>query len=792
MSPSFWQRVRQARLLQVLLVYGSASWLLLEVTDVFVDKFGLPSWIFPTAFLLLLIGLLIVVSTAWVQAQPHSQTGAELPSPWAVDIIDLKESVTQGRMPSLTWGRAVAGGVVVFVLLFGVTGLYVFLHERTARVSAGVQVGSAAPGIAVLPFRVADPELELWREGIIDALYYNLDGVAGLRAISPRAVLSRWHSEVGTGHDADDPRQLIAVAQGLGAAYALSGSIIGTGGDVRITAEVHDLDLNELRRAQVEGSADSVLTLVDRLSVEILRTGLIADETELPQLDLSSLTTRSLPALKAYLQGEQQFRRGLWDEAIAELNRAVEADSSFALAHYRLSLAYSWRGTSGTEKSLEHSRLAARYSDRLPDRVALLLRGRALLEEDLAGIDTLEELTRRYPDDVDGWYALGEAYLHQGDKALYTVDDADRAFRSAIALDASFSPAYIHLVEHSLHHRDSASAMRLMEGFREAGGASPANPEYRAWELLVALTWGDSVTRERVTAGLDTVESEVLRTAYVTALAGTGGLSEQGMAITRALMDPRRPTVDHLWGHFGTGRFYLARGQLQSARDAFLASAELAGQVESFETKTNLLWYIWDHGVEASARKALRTAQTYWTPRMRFYIGALAASDGHWDDVERELEWLEAAAARAEASQGKADSLNAIGYAGALRCYAALRRGDLARATMEFKKLAPGYWGPFEGPDHQFLRYELGRALLEQGEPMEAERYLRSLELSQRFGVPAQYYLGRVYEELGDTEQAKLSYGRFVRAWEDCDPELRPRWERGSEALARLTADTGG
>jgi len=29
---------------------------------------------------------------------------------------------------------------------------------------------------------------------------------------------------------------------------------------------------------------------------------------------------------------------------------------------------------------------------------------------------------------------------------------------------------------------------------------------------------------------------------------------------------------------------------------------------------------------------------------------------------------------------------------------------------------------------------------------------------------------------------------RFVRWWADCDPELRPFWEQGRDALARVTA----
>ena len=55
--------------------------------------------------------------------------------------------------------------------------------------------------------------------------------------------------------------------------------------------------------------------------------------------------------------------------------------------------------------------------------------------------------------------------------------------------------------------------------------------------------------------------------------------------------------------------------------------------------------------------------------------------------------------------------------------------------------------------------------------------------------TPSQFYLGRVYERQGNIERAKYHYARFVRWWEDCDPELRPWWERGRQALARLARE---
>ena len=87
----------------------------------------------------------------------------------------------------------------------------------------------------------------------------------------------------------------------------------------------------------------------------------------------------------------------------------------------------------------------------------------------------------------------------------------------------------------------------------------------------------------------------------------------------------------------------------------------------------------------------------------------------------------------------------------------------------------------------------MGRLLLELGRAQEAEPYFRSLEFEPfSVGSQVEFYFGQVYEALDDPDEAKLHYARFVRLWEDSDPELRPLWERGRQALVRLTGEPVG
>lgn len=142
------------------------------------------------------------------------------------------------------------------------------------------------------------------------------------------------------------------------------------------------------------------------------------------------------------------FREGDFEAAIPAYERAVEADSTFALAHYRLAHAHGWSAIQGdlTQEAIER---AARFADRLPERErVVVLAERALLQGSLDGIEPLEELVRRYPDDVEAWYTLGDTYFHLGEQTLIDpLEEGTKAFARATELDPTFAPAYIHQID---------------------------------------------------------------------------------------------------------------------------------------------------------------------------------------------------------------------------------------------------------------------------------------------------------------------------------------------------------
>jgi TolB-like protein len=125
----------------------------------------------------------------------------------------------------------IAAGALV---LLGI--LYMTRRDTIADLTPEEAIAAdAAPGIAVLPFTVNDPDLATWREGMVDLMTVNLDGVPGLRPIASRTVLARWRSEA---PDVADLSTSLLVARRTGARYALIGSAVAVGGEVRFSADV--------------------------------------------------------------------------------------------------------------------------------------------------------------------------------------------------------------------------------------------------------------------------------------------------------------------------------------------------------------------------------------------------------------------------------------------------------------------------------------------------------------------------------------------------------------------------
>ncbi|MFN2383828.1 MAG: hypothetical protein ABR559_06135 [Gemmatimonadota bacterium] len=767
-------RLRGGRLLRILGVYLAASWALLQVADLFVDNYGVPKWIMWAALLLLLVGLVVLIATALVQSRPVVTARADaevVPHAWELDVGDLGRSLAQGRLPHLTWARAILGGAVAFLLLFGLAGLWVVIQDRGRSFTPGDAVAEdIAPGVAVLPFEASGPGLESWREGAIDLISTNLDGAAGLRAIDSRTVLARWSETVPEG-TRPDLETALDVARATGAQYALLGNVVALGASIRLTADVHRVDNGrKLGTAQVEGAADSVYALVDRLSVEALRAIIGEPSGEFPRVELARATTTSLPALRAYLEGEALFRRADFLPALDAFQRAVAADSTFALAWRRLGESNSWLPP---EERLVIDAYppeqAARYADRLPEREAIAVRAflafsRGAVAPTLA---PLRSATRRFPDDPELLFLLSEIYVHFGDQLLIDPAETDRTLQRVIALDPAFAPYYLHAIESAFHRADSARVHALLARYEALAGE---NREARTYRLAATLAWGAPAARAAAAAALDTLSAEALSVVVLRSpLFG----AERSL-VTRAAQRG---------GHLNAAiRGELAGGHLERAR-ALIASDSLParGAAILYQART------WGLPIDEELFRRQLAAMPDSLSAGWFLDGALAAEGGdlaQTAQVARRF-WMFADSLRTEGDSLQAAQMR--GRALAIEGYARSRQDPEAGLALllEGQRASTGWLLMAETNDVQ--RLWIARILLDLDRPEEALPWLLSFPVSHPWlHSYALLEAAKVYERLGRRDEAKTSYETALAYWRNGDAGMQAKVAEARAGLARL------
>jgi eukaryotic-like serine/threonine-protein kinase len=229
------------------------------------------------------------------------------------------------------------------------------------------------------------------------------------------------------------------------------------------------------------------------------------------------LGARSLPALRAFLQAEQYYRRGLWDSAQVYAEQAVALDTTFALAYKRLAQSIGWQG--GDSLATVYALRAGALNHGLAPRDSLLVLAESLFRPLHFGgtpspvlgaraLATLEQATQRYPDSPDAWSALGEVRHHLGGWLVPAGWGAAlEAFERSIALDSLFAPAYVHPVELSYALGDSARERRFAKTLIRLNPRSTRG--LQAVQQLISLR--DTAAQARI---LDTLPQEVLSAVY--------------------------------------------------------------------------------------------------------------------------------------------------------------------------------------------------------------------------------------------------------------------------------------
>jgi serine/threonine-protein kinase len=354
----------------------------------------------------------------------------------AADLVNALRGVSPARETTRSPLRRnrIAG------ILVGLAATAALLFSaRTMFGPSSITISAAR--VAVLPFAVrAGESFAYLAEGLVDLMSRNLDGAGDLHTVDAGTILTAVGRNAST-LDAARGREL---ARGVGAGLFILGSVNAIGPQVRLQAALYDVSTatdSAQATGSVEGDSAQLFNLVDRLAGQLMVRRGRGISARLS--GTAAVTTRSLGALKAYLDGERRLRaasleRPKLDSAIAMFQQAVSADSTFALAYYRMAVAAGWANrhvlsTASAERALT-------LSDRLSPRDRRLLEAYVNYRRGAANVAERQyrETLRDYPDDLEAEFQLADVQYNYNPLHGRSRSEARDAFNQVLALDPGF------------------------------------------------------------------------------------------------------------------------------------------------------------------------------------------------------------------------------------------------------------------------------------------------------------------------------------------------------------------
>jgi tetratricopeptide (TPR) repeat protein len=371
---------------------------------------------------------------------------------------------------------------------------------------------------------------------------------------------------------------------------------------------------------------------------------------------------------------------------------------------------------------------------------------------------------------------LGETYFHLGPAALIPLAKTEEAFAHAVQLDPRFAPAYIHRIDYAMLTADSARAAGLIDSIVRL--TNPSAHEIELSRAIYDLGFGDSIAKERAWGMMETNEENLVAIGLQDFRHPRFRDVEVRLYDIAARNGSVNATVLGAWNQLHRGRpsaaleRVRAPGFLPVPRVAVLMTSEIQGvPVPAEEIE------------EALAVDPADLPTDVGRAILFFFRGARASEQDREADRAAARGALRDLAARARVEGDSATARFADGAGIALDGLLAWKRGDLELAEEfleEARVEATGHGGQWSVNDA--IRWWLAEILVEQGKLHEAEPYFASLGVSPM----SDKRRGDLYAELGETDQAREAYERFLTAWRDAEPEMAPTVARVRQAVAGM------
>jgi TolB-like protein/Tfp pilus assembly protein PilF len=424
---SFFAELKRRNVFRVGAAYLVVAWLLMQVTDTVVPALHLPSWIVTAVVLLLIVGLPLALLFAWA----FELTAQGLKREAEVQPAKSTTRQTRHKLDYLIIGALVLalGYFTYDKLLLGPQREAALVENTTQTLQKqAAAAADAQRSIAVLPFvnMSADPEQQYFVDGLAEELLNLLASIPELR------VAARTSSFSFRGEDVD----IQTIAEKLGVAHILEGSVRKSAGTLRITAQLIEADSGyHLWSQQFDRQLEDVFAIQEEIAAAVV------DALKISLLDtLPKVEEIDAEAYAFYLQGvyfgDRWTREGL-EKAVGAFQAALKLEPDYARAWAALAEAYSAQVSSAYRDAAEGTALARAAVDRaliLDDGFAQAYAVMAWIkmnhEWDWPGAE--EAMQRAMALEPDAAYVLGVASVLA--RTLGRLDEAIALNRRAIEL----------------------------------------------------------------------------------------------------------------------------------------------------------------------------------------------------------------------------------------------------------------------------------------------------------------------------------------------------------------------
>ncbi|HEX3124596.1 MAG TPA: hypothetical protein VHQ21_14975, partial [Rhodanobacteraceae bacterium] len=312
-------------------LYAAAAWLLVQVATQVFPFFHVPEWVVRWIIVAAVIGLPPFIAFAWF----YEFTPEGLKRQSEVDADESIVHLTARKLDRWIIALLVLIALLMLVNMFVLRKPGADTEAKQTATDAAPTASAAAPAksIAVLPFEnlSKDENNAYFATGMQDEILTRLAGIRDLKVIS-RTSTTQYASQ---------PPNLKIVAEQLGVATVLEGSVQKAGEQVHINLQLIDARNDSHLWAQSFNREIKDIFAVEAEVAQKVADALKAQLVPEEAARVAAVPTHSEAAYELYLQANAHFNRASdqdvlvpreLPQAIVLYQRALDADPQFALA----------------------------------------------------------------------------------------------------------------------------------------------------------------------------------------------------------------------------------------------------------------------------------------------------------------------------------------------------------------------------------------------------------------------------------------------------------------------------